>query len=129
MTKAGRPSIFVGLDVILCTYYLLLEIFTVVGKSELEGFSLPFMFPMYYPILLIVYVAMDHSKNSRFRFKTTYLATLNLITWIKSILFLKSFTKTRIFIHLLEQVILEIFAFLQIFLYSTIMFATTFFIL
>lgn len=54
---------------------------------------------------------------------------INLITWFKSITFLKFFTKTRIFIHLLKQVMVDIFGFLQICLYSTIMFTSCFFIL
>ena len=61
--------------------------------------------------------------------KLDFLMLINLITWFKSIQFLKFFTMTRIFIHLLKEVVYEIGGFLQICLYATLMFSTCFFIL
>lgn len=68
-------------------------------------------------------------KDGEFIYVYEYIAFLNFISWVKMITLLKFFTGTRIFIHLLEQVVIDIASFLQIFFFSCVMFATTFFLL
>lgn len=57
------------------------------------------------------------------------MALLNFVSWYKGITLLKYFEATRIFIHLLEQVMVDVVTFLKIFLYAMLMFSSTFFIL
>ena len=115
-------------DILFCSYFFVLEMITVIGKWDLNGFKYKLVGRFYFPLTLVLYMILDY-QIGEYELKLDFLMLINLITWFKSIAFLKFFTKTRIFIHLLKQVIVDIFGFLQICLYATIMFSSCFFIL
>lgn len=108
----------------------MLEAISVTGKWQLDGFSWILIARFYFPFFITLYVILDHFlDNDTFTLKLEYLMLINLVTWFKSITFLKFFTRTRIFIHLLSRILKEIKGFLEICLYSTLMFSSCFFII
>ena len=126
----NHKEILLFVDLFFSTYFTVLEVIAVTGKWDLDGFSWKLLARFYFPCFLSLYVLLDHLlDNDTFTLKLEYLMLINLVTWFKSITFLKFFTRTRIFIHLLNRVLKEIFGFLEICLYSTLMFSSCFFII
>lgn len=84
--KEVRKDLLLLGDIFFNSYFIIVEIITVIGKWDLEGFKWVFVARFYFPLTLCVYVILDHKlDDAYYTYKLDFLMLINLITWFKSI--------------------------------------------
>lgn len=112
---------------ILCGYFVFIKILLLSGSKISIIFSDFWNWVEYLSLtLLIIYLVFEMRYQDEYKHLNFLLAIVNLVSWIQGLSRLRAFRQTRIFIHLVKQVIYQMTSFVIVLIGSILALSTTY---